>query len=73
MFKFPLPRTAISSPKPFVRSPTTYTNFIRGPRNFLNNNYKYVAAMSTSPQKTEWLCILPDQADGLERRLKVRA
>ena len=72
MFKFPLPRTAISSPKPFVRSPTTYTNFIQ-PRNFLNNNYKYVAAMSTSPQKTEWLCILPDQADGLERRLKVRA
>ncbi|CUS14713.1 unnamed protein product [Tuber aestivum] len=76
MFKFPLPRTTISSPKPFVRLPTattTATNSIQGLHSILNS-YKYVAAMSTLPQKSEWLCILPDQADGgLERRLKVRA
>ncbi|CAZ79343.1 unnamed protein product [Tuber melanosporum] len=72
MFKFSLPRTTISSLERFVRFPATTTNFTQGPHNFLNN-YKYAAAMSTSPQKTEWLCILPDQVNGgLERRLKVR-
>ncbi|PWW78908.1 hypothetical protein C7212DRAFT_166732 [Tuber magnatum] len=75
MFKFPLPRTTIFSPKPFARSPTATTaatNSTQGLYNILNN-HKYVAAMSTSPQKSEWLCILPDQVNGgLERRLKVR-
>ncbi|RPA97924.1 hypothetical protein L873DRAFT_1689321 [Choiromyces venosus 120613-1] len=73
MFKFPLPRTTLPSFNPFVRFPITPTNFAQRPHNFLNN-YKYAAAMSTAPEKTEWLCILPDQANGgLERRLKVRA
>ncbi|KAF2461588.1 hypothetical protein BDY21DRAFT_278283 [Lineolata rhizophorae] len=28
--------------------------------------------MSSEPQKTEWLVILPDQADALPRRMEVR-